>query len=139
MKTILAPLFLATVLTLSACGIAYQQQRSEILKTASAESFGPPPPANYRSMGEAFFKRVLKDPESAKFDWIGEPRHEAIQPGFGSPHAVPVWVTPVRINARNSFGGYTGFDLFGLAWKDGKIVAYTSESQGSVGFWQYVQ
>ena len=126
-------------LTLTACGVAYQQQRSDILKTASAGSFGPPPPENYRSIGEAFYKRKLKDPDSAKFEWVGSPRHEAIQAGFGSPHAVPVWVTPLRINAKNSFGGYTGFDVFGLAWKNGKIVAYTSELQSGVGYWQYVQ
>jgi len=119
----------------SSCGVAYEQQRAEVLKTASSESFGPPPPADYRSIGEAFIRRVLKDPESAKFEWVGEPKHEAIQPAFASPHATPVWVTGVRVNAKNSFGGYTGFDPFALAWKNGKIVAYTSTETG--GFWQY--
>jgi len=120
----------AVAFSLAACGVAYQQERSEILRSARTETFGPPPPADYRDTGEAFIKRLLKDPESARFEWIGEPRHEAIQPAFASPHATPVWVTPVRVNARNSFGGYTGFEPFALAWKNGKIVAYISGEHG---------
>jgi len=140
MKAVVTGFLLAATLTLAGCGVAYQQQRSEILKSASAESFGPPPPADYRSIGEAFFKRLLKDPDSAKFEWVVGPRHEAIQPEFASPHAIPVWVTAVRINSKNSFGGYTGFDPFALAWKNGKIVAYTTENTGGgLGFWQNVQ
>src|SRR6266542_2051361 len=87
MKAVLTGFLLAATLTLAGCGVAYQQQRSEILKSASAESFGPPPPADYRSIG-----------------------------------------------------GYTGFDPFALAWKNGKIVAYTTENTGGgLGFWQNVQ
>jgi len=121
---------------LTACGVAYQQERSQVLRSGSTESFGPPPPADYRATGEAFIKRLLKDPESARFEWLGEPRHEAIQPAFASPHAMPVWVTPLHVNAKNSFGGYTGFDLFSLAWRDGRIVAYYSAEHG---FWVYVR
>jgi hypothetical protein len=129
-------LSLAAAFSLAGCGVAYQQQRSEILRSASTESFGPPPPADYRATGEAFIKRLLKDPDSARFEWVSEPRHEAIQPAFASPHAMPVWVTGVRVNAKNSFGGYTGAEPFALAWKNGKIIAYTSSSSG---FWEYVR
>jgi hypothetical protein len=122
---------------LCGCGVAYEQNRSEILRSASTEAFGPPPPANYRADGEALIKRLLKDPENARFEWVGKPRREAIQPVFASAHATPVWITNVRVKAKNDLGGFTGFEsLFALAWKNGKIVAYTSST---LGIWEYVQ
>ena len=55
------------------------------------------------------------------------PRREAIQPVFASVRATPVWITNVRVKTKNDFGGFTGFEsLYTLAWKKGKIVAYTS-------------
>ncbi len=94
MKSVISfSLVLLAAFALSGCGVAYQQQRSEILKTVSSESFGPPPPADYRATGEQFIRHLLKDPDSARFEWVGEPRHEAIQPAIASPHARPVWVT----------------------------------------------
>lgn len=144
MRTALSLLFVAV--GLCGCGVAYEQNRaratstrtrSEILRSASTEAFGPPPPANYRGDGEAFIKRLLKDPENAKFEWVGEPRHDAIQPVFASAHATPVWITDVCVKAKNDFGGFTGFEsLFTLAWKNGKIVAYTSST---FPIWAYAQ
>jgi hypothetical protein len=52
---------------------------------------------------------------------------------------VPVWITAVRINSKNSFGGYTGSEPFALAWKNGKIVAHTTESTNGLVFWEDVQ
>ena len=144
MRTVLSLLFVAV--GLCGCGVAYEQNRaratstrtrSEILRSASAEAFGPPPPANYRGDGEAFIKHLLKDPENARFEWVGKPHHEAIQPVFASARATPVWITNVRVKAKNDFGGFTGFEsLFTLAWKKGKIVAYTSST---FPIWAYVQ
>jgi hypothetical protein len=121
---------LIAAFALSGCGVAYQQERAEILRTATAADFGPPPPADYRARGEEFIKHLLKDPGSATFEWVGEPRHEAIQPAIASPHARPVWVTVVRVNAKNSFGGYTGATPFALAWSHGRVIAYLDVEQG---------
>lgn len=130
---------LIVAFALSGCGVAYQQQRAEILRTASAADFGPPPPPDWRARGEEFIKRLLKDPGSATFEW-GEPRHEAIQPAIASPHARPVWVTAARVNAKNSFGGYTGATPFALAWSHGRIIAWLNvEQEGGLAFWNYVQ
>jgi len=143
-RTALSLLFVAV--GLCGCGVAYEQNRaratsmrprSEILRSASTEAIGPPPPANYRGDGEAFIKHLLKDPENARFEWVGGPRREAIQPVFASVRATPVWITNVRVKTKNDFGGFTGFEsLFTLAWKNGKIVAYTSST---FGIWSYVQ
>jgi hypothetical protein len=121
---------------LSGCGVAYEQERSGILKTASIQSFGPPPPDNYREVGADLIRKQLKDPDSAKFEWVGEPKKDAIQPAFASPHAIPVWLTEVGVNAKNSFGGYTGSQLWMLAWQNGKIIAFASPDTtgGTPGF-----
>jgi hypothetical protein len=144
MRTALSLLFVAV--GLCGCGVAHEQNRaratsmrprSEILRSASTEAIGPPPPANYRGVGEAFIRHLLKDPENARFEWVGGPRREAIQPVFASVRATPVWITNVRVKTKNDFGGFTGFEsLYTLAWKNGKIVAYTSST---FGIWSYVQ
>src|SRR5947208_7108504 len=105
MRTALSLLFVAV--GLCGCGVAYEQNRSEILRSASTEAFGPPPPTNYRGDGEAFIKRRLKDPENARLEWVGEPRREAIQPVFASAHATPVWITNDRCKAKHEFGDFT--------------------------------
>ena len=101
MRTALSLLFVAV--GLCGCmqprirGVAHEQNRAEILRSASTEAFGPPPPANYRGVGEGFIKHLLKDPENARFEWVGGPRREAIQPVFASVRATPVWITNVRV------------------------------------------
>jgi len=131
------PMVVCIALALSSCGIAYQQERTAILTNASTQNFGPPPPANYREVGADLIKRQLKDPLSAQIEW-GTTEKDAIQMGFGSPHAVPVWITRVAVNAKNSFGGYTGATEWQLAWKNGQIVAFTTDDAQPLPIWQYL-
>lgn len=129
-------LLLATFLTfsLASCGVMYNSRRAELLKSASPADYGPPPPGNHQEIEERMIRSRLKDPDSAQFRW-GESRRDIIQQGFASPTPALVWVTSVAVNAKNSFGGYTGFEAYQFSWKEGRLFAYYFPP----GYWQYVE
>lgn len=133
---------IATAFSVSGCGIAYQNERDEILKNTTLNDFGTPPPDNWKDIAKAFISNQLKDPESGRFEF-GVPNKDAIQQDFGSPHAMPVWTTTITVNAKNSFGGYTGSQPWSLAWKNGKIIAqappYAGRYGARPGAWRYLQ
>jgi hypothetical protein len=128
-------IIVASVL-LTGCGTVYESRRVELLKTAKVEDYGPKPPADYQEKEKAFVLSLLKDPESARFKIIGEPVPQIIQSAFASPRPLLVWQHFLNVNAKNSFGGYTGYQPYIFSWRDGEIVAYlTSDS----GFWIYLK
>lgn len=47
---------------------------------------------------------------------------------------VPVWVSEVSVNAKNGFGGYTGFKLWSFLYRNGKLVSTID----SVGYQKYL-
>jgi hypothetical protein len=83
----------------------------------------------------------LKDPESARFEFAPQKR-DAIPKGFASPTPILVWTSTVRVNAKNSFGGYAGFHTYHFAWQNGRIVAVAVPmvtSSGVIeGSWVYL-
>jgi hypothetical protein len=125
----------------SGCGIAYESNRSQLLKSATVGDYGPRPPENYQDMEAGLVRSSLKDPDSAKFQF-GAIYGDAIQSASFSPKAVLVWRSDVQVNAKNSYGGYAGFQPYHFAWRDGQIfaVAYpiVTEYGASDGVWQYL-
>lgn len=71
--------------------------------------FGPPPVA-YEESIKAHMETMLKDPESARYRF-GQPRKGYANRGmaYGGQVLFVGYVVPVQVNAKNSFGGYTGF------------------------------
>jgi hypothetical protein len=120
-------LFLAVSLTacifFNGCGVAAQANAHKLAASSKPSDWGPPPPADYKEQIASFFKNHLKDPESARYDFM-PPMRDVIQKGFASPNVMRAWLTPVKVNAKNSFGGYTGFETYSFAWKDGKMIAF---------------
>lgn len=95
----------ALALTLGAC----QQTASPVTQAAAAMTA---PNASEAAKAKAAVSRVLKDPASAQFEGL-----------FTHPGAVCGFV-----NARNSFGGYTGRRPFGYIIA--QDVAYVLEPSG---------
>src|SRR5262245_3266310 len=80
-----------------------RQERHEAI-AAQVERIGQRAlPADYHILIDAAFVQRLKDPDSRKIDYIGH--------FYGS-------AVCGTVNARNSFGGYTGRHMF-LAYFDG--------------------
>lgn len=132
---------LLMAVVLSGCGFAYNINRDKLLESATEADFGPPPPANHEEIEKAFILESLKDPESARFKSIDKMNKTAIQSGFASPTPILVWITGLSVNAKNSYGGYTGFQYYLFAWQNEKIIAFSGPTQSMEGmvFWEYLK
>lgn len=122
-KSMCCLLMIVTVCLLSGCGVAYRQNHDAIMQTSKAEDFGVLP-EDYKEKIKEFMMMVLKDPDSAKYSNWQEPYKGTIPTDHFSPTPVLCWKVYVYINARNSFGGYTGGSMYGFAFVNGKIVAF---------------
>ncbi len=123
MKRALSIVIMASaILTLCSCGVVYQSRMDQMLKNASETGYGPQPPTNYQDTEKDIILRSLRDPESARFNFIAL-RGSAIQSHFLSTEPILVWVSEVQVNAKNGFGGYTGFQPYFFAWHNGELVA----------------
>lgn len=66
-------------------------------------------PSNYQDIVKKYFEQSLKDPESARYnDWIGPSKgfmRDLSRIYYG-------YRVCVKVNAKNSYGGYTGRKLY---------------------------
>ena len=126
------PLILAAVAFLfSGCGTASNAKRNEILKSAGPADYGPPPPANHHAVEIQLLRKRLRDPDSMKIDYgrVGKVTIRALRAlAFHKPEVVPVWISGIKVNAKNGFGGYTGYQPYYFAWKNGRIIAVMGEN-----------
>lgn len=129
MKNLAMVLLLAL---LCGCGLAYEAKKSQLQKTATEADYGPRPPTNHIEFERSLILAGLRDAESARFQEPRAPIKFIMQKGIGSPTPVLVWVSSWLVNAKNAYGGYTGFQIHEFAWRDGKIVAVYSPANG---FW----
>lgn len=92
----------AVVISLAGCAAALQ-------KPAPDQNYGQPP-VDVEPAVRRHFDLVLKDPESARYR-IGRPVKAYANNGLvhGGGVAWAGYLVDVQVNAKNSFGGYTGF------------------------------
>jgi hypothetical protein len=83
--------------------------------------------AEAKAMG--FLRQYLKDPESAKVEWgtvqkgwMREARIYGGQLRFG-------YILSANINAKNSFGGYTGYKAYQFTFFNGSIVSIYAQKE----------
>jgi hypothetical protein len=135
--TKILPLLIFPILLLTGCGFAFESNRADLLKTAKIEDYGPKPPPDFVKQEEDLIKDSLKDPDSAEFrDTNGIPTIDIIQSAFASPKPMLVWVHFLEVNAKNSYGGYVGYEPYKFAWRTNRIVAYVSPDNPD--FWTYL-
>lgn len=79
---------------------------------------------------EGRLRAVLKDPDSAKVEY-GEPYRAWLKtPWLASRENKGVvygYTVPTRINAKNSYGGYTGFLPYNFFFRDNQLLAWKDE------------
>lgn len=80
-----------------------------------------PSPAQYKYGAREFVKAILKDPESAEF------RNE-----FVGAKGVPCG----EVNAKNGFGGYTGFKRFVSAGKEATFIETADNAKEFDNLWK---
>jgi len=88
-------------------------------------------PNDYQQQIKNHMASVLKDPESARYTF--EPPFKGYsQDGSLSPTSGGVrygQIVGVQVNAKNSYGGYTGNQLYVFMFSDGVIYDTTSNFQ----------
>lgn len=85
---------------------------------ASTADLAPPASAgsltsDHAAQSERVISMALRDPGSAIYEHRREPYLLVCKSGvFGNKTPIEVWAEEVWVNARNGFGGYTGFQPY---------------------------
>jgi hypothetical protein len=97
----------------------------------AAADFGPKP-TNYEDRIKSLMGSVLKDPMSAVYDFKPTLRRAVYKGGIPDNFAKHYgWVVEVSINAKNSFGGYTGAKAYYFMFtSEGLIVDISDRLKG---------
>lgn len=95
----------AMLVLLSSCAVQFQKPSPDM-------SFDTAPD-NYESRIVAYFHTILKDPESAKYEF-DTPRRAYSNEGlaYGGKVRWTGYAVRVQVNAKNSYGGYAGFKTY---------------------------
>lgn len=104
-------------LFLTACETT--QERKDAFASAD---YGPAPVIDKAEV-ENSLKSGLKDPGSAQFRWL-EPEKMRWRANAFSEWRYG-WNVKIWVNAKNSYGGYTGEQPYWLTYLDGKLVDVT--------------
>ncbi|MBL0352152.1 MAG: hypothetical protein IPP03_05670 [Dechloromonas sp.] len=122
-KLFIFPVLLVAMLTLTGC--MNDAQRRDVESAAWRKTLPAPNanygsyPTNYEQLIKAHLSNSLKDPESARYGRFSKPRKEHV---IKSDEAVYGYSVCVPVNAKNSYGGYTGNHTFWYFFRDGQIV-----------------
>ena len=76
-----------------------------------------PVPANLKEQIKAQFGAMLKDPYSATYQF-GPAKKVYFQ---GPDHMMFGYMVEVVVNAKNSYGGYTGGEVYYWTWSEGNL------------------
>jgi hypothetical protein len=97
----------------------------EVLRTADYGSY----PGNFESVIKDYVAGQLKDPGSAQYQFLNAPKKGY----WGLGGAKYGYVVCARINAKNSFGGYTGAKMNYFMIRDGSIIDASLSAEGPYG------
>ncbi len=85
-------------------------------------------PSDYEQVIRNYMQRILKDPESARYEFLNQPQKAWTSMG-GKKYGYAVCT---YINSKNSFGGYVGNRLNYFLIKNGQVIA-ASHGDGDFG------
>lgn len=91
-------------------------------------------PTDYKRSVERYLDMVLKDPESKKVEWLGQPRtmYNKASPMLGG-RLTAGYAVCAYVNGRNSYGGYTGSKLSWFLIKNDQVIqAFMSTTRDSI-------
>jgi hypothetical protein len=115
---------LPLLVVISGC-VSNSRPVSETVDTVNAD-YGQYP-HEYVASIKAWAQTNLKDPESARYGHISRPRQEYVVENLQALFGYSVCAA---INAKNSYGGYAGSEIFWFFFRDGQLL----RSQSTEGF-----
>ncbi|HHH0485780.1 TPA: hypothetical protein ACPZO0_002151 [Yersinia enterocolitica] len=86
-------------------------------------------PSNYKKLIEDAIRNELKDPDSAKFSEFTAPRKEVM---VNNRKFVYGYSSCVFVNAKNSYGGYTGKQLYWVFIRNNEVLR-VKDTNGDFG------
>ena len=112
-----------TKMILSLAAIVLTSCAAPSKQEVAAADYGPYP-SNYRELVNAWIKRSMKDPYSVRDVQMGEPEKfwVAEAPILGGKKTYGYMIA-VALNAKNSFGAYTGRQAYQLQIREGRVIA----------------
>lgn len=84
-------------------------------------------PDHYQELIKAYMAKTLKDPDSAKYTDFSTPRKEH---AIANKRAIYGYSSCVLVNAKNSYGGYTGNQQIWFFYQNGQIVRTQNVTTG---------
>ena len=118
-KLLVAAIFLG-VFALTGCATQKQETYYTLTQEEIDNSHPEKLPNNYKSLIHNFFTTALKDPDSAKYIFYKPVR------AYSASTKTVFWMVRVDVNAKNSYGAYTGYKPFLFARKtNGGIMEIT--------------
>lgn len=103
--------------------VDYQPTPDEIA-TADYGGF----PSDYQQIIKDFMQTRLKDPYSAQYRFDREP-HKSYVSASTRERTIFCYRESVHINAKNSYGGYTGEHDYSFYIRDGEVIDYIDFSK----------
>lgn len=79
-------------------------------------------PSDYQEIIKKYLTRNLKDPESARYSEYTKPRKEHAVENVNKKQAIYGYSVCVLINAKNSYGGYTGNHQYWFLIKNSQVI-----------------
>lgn len=111
-------------------GCASAPSQSEI----DSIDYGPEPSREQIEKSvKSLMGSYLKDPDSAKYEFseVDPQRYYVKNTGIATDKKLYAgWRTIVRINAKNSYGGYTGFQYHQFLLRDGLVIGHNADANG---------
>jgi hypothetical protein len=106
---------------LSSCGVVMTKNEDNFMATTPESAWGETP-TGYEEPIKNHIRSTLLDPESARFKF-GSPFRSSSPIDYMREQNKPVWIIPVFVNAKNSFGGYVGDKKrpYMMQWVNGKL------------------
>lgn len=122
MKTISKALTITLFLFLASCALNPTAEQ-----IAAADYGAPITEEKAISIADQFLENRLKDKSSAKIEWGSFNKswlREGIIHGGGTKYGYQLMA---RVNAKNSFGGYTGWKQYVFLLRDDRVVSAYAE------------
>jgi hypothetical protein len=110
------------ILLVFVCPLLTVAETTEIELAADPAVYGENP-KNYQEIVTKWLETKLADAPSAQIQWLQPPR-PADLPGPGGKRLYG-YLVEFRVNSRNRFGAYTGWQKHGALIRDGLVVQGT--------------
>jgi hypothetical protein len=101
---------------------------------------GPPPTGQTAAITRTFLESMLKDAESARYQFPDTVEPVTLKAGaLSGKQSIHGWRADVMVNARNSFGGYTGWQHWAFIIREGRVVAWNDRADLGLNTWRTVK